>query len=201
VPGTHAGRRHRIQQQFHDHGLQVGLKYGQGLAIAADSLDTRPGSGDTARYLSDRAKDLDIAKTRGLDVVYKDSMRCCSRPIAAPTTGACGLSQHRRAGRVRAESGRGPAAVSRPDAFPGRLRRQPAPYGVTFSGPAFSEPKLIGSPTRSSGHAAPPAAREHAAAADDSSGSSGATRAVFPGARALSPRHAPPRSPPSRARA
>src|SRR5258705_9849466 len=57
-----------FNNNFTINGLQVGLKYGQGLAIAADSLDTRPGSGDTARYLSDRAKDLDIAKTRGLDV-------------------------------------------------------------------------------------------------------------------------------------
>src|SRR6266581_2657378 len=58
-----------FNNNFTINGLQVGLKYGQGLAIAADSLDTRPGSSDTARYLSDRAKDLDIAKTRGLDEI------------------------------------------------------------------------------------------------------------------------------------
>src|SRR5213595_3576679 len=59
-----------FNNNFTINGLRVGLKYGQGLAIAADSLDTRAGSSDSARYLSDRAKDLDIAKTRGLDVVY-----------------------------------------------------------------------------------------------------------------------------------
>jgi hypothetical protein len=39
------------------------------LAIAADCLDTSPNSADTARYKADRAKDLDLAKVRGLDVV------------------------------------------------------------------------------------------------------------------------------------
>jgi Asp-tRNA(Asn)/Glu-tRNA(Gln) amidotransferase A subunit family amidase len=31
-----------------------------------------------------------------------------------------------------------------PTPFPDGFDAKPAPYGVTFSGPAFSEPKLIG---------------------------------------------------------
>ncbi len=48
------------------------LKYGQILAQAAQTLDTSPDSADTMRYRNDRAKDLDIAKTRGLYVVFDD---------------------------------------------------------------------------------------------------------------------------------
>jgi amidase len=111
-----------FNKNFTVNGVQVGLKYGQGLAIAADSLDTRPGSSDTARYMSDRAKDLDIAKNRGLDVVYKDFdavLFPANRGANAPA----------RAGY--------PSIVV-PAGF------VPSPFGVTFSGPAFSEPKLIG---------------------------------------------------------
>src|SRR5947207_313497 len=57
---------------FNSAHADVALKYGQGLALAAQKLDTIPGSADTDKYQKDRLKDLDIARTRGLDVVYKD---------------------------------------------------------------------------------------------------------------------------------
>jgi hypothetical protein len=53
---------------FNNSHSAVALKSGQVLAVAADALDISPA--DTARYRADRAKDLDLAKTRGLDVVY-----------------------------------------------------------------------------------------------------------------------------------
>src|SRR5438067_1986026 len=57
---------------FNSAHADVALKYGQGLALAAQKLDTTPGSADTDKYQQDRLKDLDIARTRGLDVVYRD---------------------------------------------------------------------------------------------------------------------------------
>jgi amidase len=126
-------------------GVQVGLKYGQGLAIAADSLDTRPGSSDTMRYLKDRAKDLDLAKTRGLDVIYKDFdavLFPANRGAAAPAKAGY-PSIVVPAGFVP-NPAVAPPPFTPPTPFPAGFNAKPAPYGVTFSGPAFSEPKLIG---------------------------------------------------------
>src|SRR5712664_1938297 len=134
-----------FNNNFTINGLQVGLKYGQGLAIAADSLDTRAGSSDTARYLRDRAKDLDIAKTRGLDVVYKDfdAVLFPANRGANPPARAGYPSIVVPAGFV-ANPAVAPPPFLPPTPFPDGFNAKPAPYGVTFSGPAFSEPKLIG---------------------------------------------------------
>ena len=134
-----------FNNNFTINGLQVGLKYGQGLAIAADSLDTRAGSGDTARYLSDRAKDLDIAKTRGLDVVYKDFdavLFPANRGANAPAR--AGYPSIVVPGGFVVNPAVAPPPFAPPTPFPDGFDAKPAPYGVTFSGPAFSEPKLIG---------------------------------------------------------
>src|SRR3989475_111133 len=134
-----------FNNNFTINGLQVGLKYGQGLAIAADSLDTRAGSSDTARYLSDRAKDLDIAKTRGLDVVYKDFdavLFPANRGANAPAR--AGFPSIVVPAGFVPNPAVAPPPFLPPTPFPDGFDAKPAPYGVTFSGPAFSEPKLIG---------------------------------------------------------
>src|SRR5947207_1713982 len=134
-----------FNSNFTINGLQVGLKYGQGLAVAADSLDTGAGSSDTARYLSDRAKDLDIAKTRGLDVVYRDfdAVLFPANRGANPPARAGYPSVVVPAGFVD-NPAVAPPPLLPPTPFPDGFYAKPAPYGVTFSGPAFSEPKLIG---------------------------------------------------------
>ncbi len=54
---------------FNNANAAVALKYGQAIFLAANQLDTNPGSADTQRYLADRA--LDISLTRGgLDAVF-----------------------------------------------------------------------------------------------------------------------------------
>ena len=134
-----------FNNNFIKNGVQVGLKYGQGLAIAADSLDTSPGSADTARYLSDRAKDLDLAKTRGLDVIYKDFdavLFPANRGAAAPAK--AGYPSIVVPGGFVPNPAVAPPPFSPPTPFPAGFNAKPSPYGVTFSGPAFSEPKLIG---------------------------------------------------------
>ncbi len=130
---------------FTINGVQVGLKYGQARAIAADSLDTSPGSSDTTRYRSDRAADLDIAKTRGLDVVYQEF-------DAVLFPGRSGANLTARAGYPSIVVPAGfvpnpavpPPPLPPPPPFPEGFDPKDAPYGVTFSGPAFSEPRLIG---------------------------------------------------------
>src|SRR5262245_13125534 len=51
---------------FNNANAGVALKYGQAIFLAANQLDTSPGSADTLRYLADRALDLDLTRT-GLD--------------------------------------------------------------------------------------------------------------------------------------
>ncbi len=130
----------------------VALKYGQILAIAADSLNTSPNSADTSRYLADRAKDLDIAKTRGLDVVYNG-------PDGVPGTADdfdAVLFPANRGANIAARAGYpsivvpGGFVTNQPELnvpaglpFPSGFDPKDAPYGVTFSGRAFTEGRLI----------------------------------------------------------
>src|SRR4029453_11250166 len=53
---------------FNNAHAAVALKYGQAIFLAANQLDTSPGSADTQRYLADRALDLALTRT-GLDAV------------------------------------------------------------------------------------------------------------------------------------
>jgi amidase len=114
------------------------IKYGQAIFIAADSLDLSPGSADTARYLADRAEDL--ARSRGaLDGVYNgddgipgtdddfDAILASGNSLAATPAKA------------------GYPSVSVPGGFlpPSGDIVNPFPSNVTFTGPAFSEPRLI----------------------------------------------------------
>jgi amidase len=130
---------------FNSAHAPVALKYGQVLAIAADSLDTSPGSADTIRYMKDRAKDLDIAKVRGLDVVFKDF-----DAILFPANRGANIAARAGYPSIVVPGGFftnpavSPPPLNPPPPFPAGFNAKPAPYGVTFTGPAFSEPKLIG---------------------------------------------------------
>jgi amidase len=129
------------------------LKYGQLLAIDADDLDTSPMSSDTARYVADRAKDLNLAKTNGLDVVYQQY-----DAVLFPANRGAGIAAKAGYPSITVPGGfyvNPPVGVATPPVgcpasgssscpFPAGFNAQPAPYGVTFSGPAFSEGKLIG---------------------------------------------------------
>jgi len=138
---------------FNNAHSAVALKYGQVLAEAADSLDISPASADTARYRADRAKDLDLAKTRGLDVVYAGPDLV---PGSADDFDAI-LFPANRGANIAARAGYPSIVVpggfvsNQPELnvppgppFPDGFKPKPAPYGVTFSGPAFSEGRLIG---------------------------------------------------------
>ena len=131
----------------------VALKYGQFLAISSSLMNTTSGSPDTVRYLADRAKDLDIAKTRGLDAVYNgpDGIRGTADDFDAI------LFPANRGANIAARAGYpsivvpGGFVTNRPELnvppaapFPTGFDPKHAPYGVTFSGRAFSEPRLIG---------------------------------------------------------
>jgi amidase len=114
------------------------LKYGQAIFEAADMLDISPGSPDTLRYLADRAEDL--ARSRGaLDAVYAgpDGL-----PGTADDFDAVLASGNSQAG-ITAKAGY--PSVSVPGGFvpPTGDIINPFPSNVTFTGPAFSEARLI----------------------------------------------------------
>ncbi len=107
---------------------QPPMKYGQAIFEAAQKIDTSPGSADTARYQADRAEDL--KRSRGaLDAVLKDADAILS-------------SANSFAG---APAKAGYPSITVPGGFvpPTAPVENPFPSGVTFTGPAFSEPRLI----------------------------------------------------------
>jgi amidase len=120
----------------------VALKYGQILALLSDSIDISPGSVDTAQYIEARAEDLRRSRL-ALDTVYNGA------------DGARGTADDFDAILFSANSGAGiPAKAGYPSiTVPGGFAppaplplapTNPVPSGVTFSGRAFSEPRLIG---------------------------------------------------------
>jgi amidase len=115
------------------------MKYGQAIFEAAAQVDTSPGSVDTLRYQADRAEDL--ARSRGaLDAVYKgpDGVAGTADDFDAILASANTFAA--------APAKAGYPSVTVPGGFVPATPpiENPFPSGVTFSGPAFSEPTLIG---------------------------------------------------------
>jgi len=90
------------------------------------------------RYLADRANDLRLAATHGLDEEMKGQ-----RLDALLFPGGNGASLAARPGypSVIVPFGMIPNAPTPP--FPEGFDAQPQPFGVTFTGMACSEPKLL----------------------------------------------------------
>ncbi|MGH9347482.1 MAG: amidase family protein [Vicinamibacterales bacterium] len=115
------------------------MKYGQAIFEAAASLDTSPGSADTLRYEADLAEDR--ARSRGaLDGVYNgpDDMKGTADDFDAILASANSFAG------TPAKAGY--PSITVPGGFlpPDGIIANPFPSGVTFTGPAFSEPTLIG---------------------------------------------------------
>jgi amidase len=111
------------------------LKYGQTQALASQALDISPGSANTATYLTNYA--LGLAQSRGiLDGVYNgpDGMKGTLDDYDALLNPGAGTPA--RAGY--------PSIVV-PGGFlpPSGDVINPRPSGITFSGPAFSEARLV----------------------------------------------------------
>ncbi len=125
--------------EFNNAHAAVALKYGQALFLAADQLDTSPGSADTQRFLADRAKDLALTQG-GIDAVLNGPDGIAG---TADDFDAILFPQNRGAG---APAKAGYPTVVVPGAFlpPAGDVVNPSPFGIAFTGRAFSEPTLIG---------------------------------------------------------
>ena len=111
------------------------LKYGQSNLDISDEMDVER---DRGRYEADRAKDIQLAGTHGIDEVMS-----VERLDAVLFPGPSGAAIAARVGypTVIVPFGTVPNEPAPP--FPPGFNAKPAPYGVSFSGRACSEPRLI----------------------------------------------------------
>jgi amidase len=117
------------------HAKAGALKYGQSQLDISDEMDVVE---DRARYEADRAKDVLLGGTHGVDEALTTH-----RLDALLFPGATGANLVARPGypTVLVPFGTVPNAPTPP--FPDGFDARPAPFGVSFAGTACSEPRLI----------------------------------------------------------
>lgn len=118
-----------------EHEKAGAIKYGQSLLDISDAMDQDL---YRQRYESDRARDIELAGTHGIDEIMKaDHLDAILFP------GPWGASIAARPGypTVIVPFGMIPNAPKPP--FPEGFNAKPAPFGVSFTGMACSEPTLL----------------------------------------------------------
>ncbi len=117
------------------HAKAGSIKYGQSLLDVSDEIDL---NADKARYEADRAKDIRLSATHGIDEVMKTL-----KLDAILFAGGNGASIAAKPGypTVIVPFGTIPNAGRTP--FPDGFEPKPAPLGISFTGMACSEPTLI----------------------------------------------------------
>ncbi len=111
------------------------IKYSQAALDISDEMDVEA---DRARYEADRAKDIALAGTHGIDEAMKNN-----NLDALLFPGSSGSAIAARPGypTVIAPFGMVPNAPMQP--FPEGFNPKPSPFGVSFTGMACSEPTLL----------------------------------------------------------
>jgi amidase len=117
------------------HKAAGSIKYGESQLDISDEMDV---DADRARYEADRSKDLMLAGAQGIDAALKEH-----NLDALLFPGATGASIAAKPGypTVIVPFGMVPNAPAVP--FPEGFNAKSAPFGVSFSGTACSEPRLI----------------------------------------------------------
>ncbi len=118
------------------------IKYGQALLDISDEMDVRA---DRARYQADREKDIRLSATEGIDAAMKKNNLDA---LLFPSSGGAAIAAKPGYPTVLVPfafvanaPGGGPGGGT--SAFPAGFDPKPAPYGVSFTATACSEPKLI----------------------------------------------------------
>ena len=122
------------------------IKYAQANLDLSDQLDLEK---DRAKWQADRDKDIFLAATHGIDEVLK-----AHKLDALLFPGASGAGIAAKPGYPtvivpfglfvpQPAAGGPPAATAAASAYPDGFKLAPAPYGVSFTGTACSEPRLI----------------------------------------------------------
>ena len=111
------------------------IKYGQSNLDISDEMDVEH---DRARYEADRAKDVRLAATHGIDEIMKVERLDA---ILFPGPNGAGIAAKPGYPTVTVPWALVPNAPTPP--FPEGFAAHPAPLGVSFTGMACSEPRLI----------------------------------------------------------
>jgi amidase len=111
------------------------IKYGQSNLDISDEIDLER---DRARYEADRAKDIRLGGTHGIDEVMK-----AERLDAILFPAASGAAIAAKPGYPTVIVPFAFVANAPTPAFPAGFDAKPTPYGVSFTGMACSEPRLL----------------------------------------------------------
>ncbi|HWF86213.1 MAG TPA: amidase family protein [Vicinamibacterales bacterium] len=111
------------------------IKYGQSNLDISDEMDLEK---DRPRYEADRAKDIRLGGTHGIDEVMKAERLDA---ILFPGANGAGVAAKPGYPTVIVPYAMVPNAPT--PSFPAGFDARPAPFGVSFTGMACSEPKLI----------------------------------------------------------
>jgi amidase len=111
------------------------LKYGQAQLDISDEMDLER---DRARYEADRAKDLALTGAGGIDAVLREH-----NLDALLFPGPFGANLAARPGYPSVIVPFGFVPNGQAESFPAGFDPKPSPFGVTFTGGACSEPRLI----------------------------------------------------------
>jgi amidase len=111
------------------------IKYGQSQLDISDEMDL---SRDRERYEADRKKDIALAGTHGIDEVMQAQKLDA---LLFPAASGAAIAAKPGYPTVIVPFGTVPNAPTPP--FPSGYEARPAPYGVSFTGMACAEPRLI----------------------------------------------------------
>ncbi len=117
------------------HANAGAIKYGQSLLDISDEMDVEK---DKVRYEADRAKDIRLGGTNGIDAIMKSE-----RLDALLFPGASGAGIAARPGYPTVIVPYALVPNAPTPAFPAGFNAKPGPFGVSFTGMACSEPKLL----------------------------------------------------------
>jgi amidase len=118
-----------------DHQKMGAIKYGQSLLDISDAMDLDVYK---SRYESDRANDIRLSATHGIDEVMK-----AQNLDAILFPGPIGASIAARPGYPTVIVPWAMVPNAPPTAFPEGFSAKPQPFGVSFTGMACSEPTLL----------------------------------------------------------
>jgi amidase len=118
-----------------EHTQSGSIRFGQSNLDVSDEMDV---AADKARYEADRAKDIRLAGTEGIDAAMKTNNLDA---LLFPAANGAAIAAKPGYPTVIVPFGMVPNAVTPP--LPEGFNARPVPFGVSFTGMACSEPRLI----------------------------------------------------------
>jgi amidase len=132
-PSTPVKSLTELRQWNLRHERAGAIKYGQSNLDISDEMDVEA---DRSRYEADRARDIAMAATHGIDEVMKSNQLDA---LLFPESSGSGVAARAGYPTIIVPFAMVPSATLFPEGF----EPKPAPFGVSFTGMACSEPRLI----------------------------------------------------------